>query len=813
MRGRVVLCSIAILSLFLSSYTNILSYHANADATENYPLSAVITNPYTLQGSSSITYSNDGSLVAVAYYQSVAIMETTHRTFIKEINIGNTVLKVTFSDDDSILFVGLESPYMSTLAMSLYDTNSWERIGVNEDGKEVTDISTLDNSDIFASSNEGFGVNEYYFSDSSNEIFSYNGEHSDAVTCLDHTQDGKFLITGGIDGNIFIWNRTNQNVAEFQGERLHWPTEFEINDCSVSPDGTKFAWTANSLLQVRSIPEGNYITSLVLEGFAEQLEWSKSANELWIRTQTSSPNMLVLNSTTFDVINNFDLGHRVEKFAISPQNDEFIVTSASSHISIFSLNRWAPYNGMIGLDTDQDGIPDTYDSDDDGDGIGDDFEFVCDEGSECSIHPDSEMVRHISISINDNKLVIIDKFQLNASQSAPIRQLAAGTVNTDGLVDEGEALKIQRMLCSGTDESELKSDWANAANVNNSVIISSSVRCDTKLGLSGTEKFDSQTRIQLRWFIEMTLSNDVPRPFSITFDPKVSAPKHTIAQVTPNSPYLLTISHQNSIVHNQFPIYPSSDTFVINIQALPEPEPTSLDLAIIWLSVNWWIIALIVLVFLLITITVVRRSNAISFDYEDEDLVTSRKATTTRRRQPMSPPKQRKVEVDRIQPERRPKPRTKPKTGRPSSIRGKDISKIRSSDENNSPPIRAVKKVKREPGTVTQTGDAPDGEEWNYAQHGAYWDTDDPDAIDPYGEAQQYHDEENAIKEIANQFADEMADDSQTSIDDVEEPPIDDVDDEINAALSKLTGKNVITDDEQKSTKKKNRRKVKRRKK
>ena len=157
---------------------------------------------------------------------------------------------------------------------------------------------------------------------------------------------------------------------------MHWPTEFEINDCSVSTDGTKFAWTANSLLQVRSIPEGNYITSLVLEGFAEQLEWSKTANELWIRTQTSSPNILVLNSTTFDVINNFDLGHRVEKFAISPQYDEFIVTSATSHISIFSLNRWAPYNGMIGLDTDQDGIPDTYDSDDDGDGIGDDLSLI-----------------------------------------------------------------------------------------------------------------------------------------------------------------------------------------------------------------------------------------------------------------------------------------------------------------------------------------------------------------------------------------------------------------------------------------------------
>ncbi|MBO57608.1 MAG: hypothetical protein CMA77_01245, partial [Euryarchaeota archaeon] len=198
MKGRLVLFISALIAILFSSYSNLVMTPVNADATENYPLSTVITNPYSLEGSSSISYSNDGNMVAIAFYQSVAIFETTHRTFIKEINIGNTVLHVTFSDDDSILFVGLESPYMSTLAMSLFNTDSWERIGVNEDGKEVTDISVLPNSEIFASPNEGFGINEYTFSDSSNEIFSYNGEHSDAVTCLDHTPDGQYIITGGV---------------------------------------------------------------------------------------------------------------------------------------------------------------------------------------------------------------------------------------------------------------------------------------------------------------------------------------------------------------------------------------------------------------------------------------------------------------------------------------------------------------------------------------------------------------------------------------------------------------------------------------
>lgn len=788
---------ISVSIIILCSFSSILYLPSSADASENFPLSDVLTNPYSLSGSSAVAYSNDGSMIAAAFYQSVVIIDTYNRNFIKEIDLGNIVMDVTFSNDDSILLVGLESPYMSTLAMALYETTDWARIGVNEDGKEVTDISVLPEAEIFASSNEDFGANEYSIADSTNKIFSYEGEHTDHVTCLDHTPDGNFLITGGADGKVVIWNRTNQNVAEYQGNERIWPTEFAITDCSISPDGTKFAWIANTLLQVRTIPEGAYVSQKVLDGYAEQLEWSTSADELWILTQTSSPNLLVLDSTNFDVVNNFDLGHKVSEFALSPIEDEFVASSSSAHISLFRKNQWAPYDGMVGLDTDGDGTPNNYDSDDDGDGVGDDFEFICSEGSECWLHPDPTLVRQISISIADNTIFILDELELNSTQSAPIRDLAAATVTTDGLVDQGEALKIEKMLCSGTDNNEIIAHWRESLHLNNSVYVSGSVRCDTRLGLSGTEKYDTGTRIHLRWFIEMELSNQVLRPYTITFDPSISAPMHTVAQIVPTSPFSLTITDDGGVVHYDFPVYPVNSVMVISVGVIPEPDPTIFDLALEWLIENFWIPLISLMLIGGFTIIVVRRRNRIIFDFEDdEEIVTSRRRST-RRSQPSGPPIM-DSSISRPQPKARPQPMTQPQdslqtSGRPQPIHPSNVAKKRRVKREAIPQERPVRKVITSR-IVTKTYEETDEEEL---------------AQDVHSGLQV---EENKMKEIAKQVSHE---DQVNESDDHDDESI--VENEMMAALTKITDAEPPLDSSVSGSEKfdqsKKRRKVKRRKK
>ncbi len=750
--------------LVLASSLPLIS-SVNATTEENYPYSGALVNPYSLSGSSEIIYSTDGTLIAAAFISNVVIINAQYRTFIKDISIGNKILSLQFSEDDSSLLVGLESPYMSTLAIAIYDTSTWQRIGVNEDGHKVTDISILSGQEIFASANENNGVSEYLINDSTQSISTFDGEHTSDVTCLDHSPNGQQLVTGGEDGNIFLWNRSTVTTD------VSWEVGFSITDCSISPDGNQLAWITNSLLQVRSVPDGEYITSQNIVGTASQLEWAENGAELWVLIESTTIKMTIFDSSDFSIITSFDLAHQISQFAKSPIASEFVVTTNTGLIAVFSENAWAPYSGLPGSDLDGDGTPDSYDGDDDGDGLGDDFEYSCIEGDDCHLHPHPDLIRQVSIKINDNKITIQDTYQLNSSISAPLRELSS----SDGLVSPGEAIIMERMLCSGTNENQISLDWTEALQFDNSAIIGTTVRCDAKLGLIDTLKYDSSTRIEIRWFIEITLANNIPRPFNMSFDPSVSPPLHTITQIAPTSPLALTLIHQGDTVYYQTPIHTTSPELSILILAKPAPEPTVIDISLKWLENNFLLLLGVIITIALAGILVVRRKNRMLFDFDDDEENLS--ITTTRRRS------FNKAEpLDNIS-----------STGRPQPVQApQDVTSRRrqpSQRPSNEPSIRRVKKA---PGSVSQSGKAPEGEEWDYSEHGAYWDKDDPDAADPYGEAQQFHNEESAILDIAEQVAAESKDadvatKGEPEIDSVVQPENEDSVSDMREALLMIT--------------------------
>lgn len=769
-----------------------ISVEASGNSNENYPYGGILSNPYTLAGSSVISYSNNGELVAASFHTDIGIVNSTSRKFIQHIDVGNKILSLAFSNDDSRLLVGLESPYMSTLAMAIYDTTTWERVGVNEDGKEVTDISVLPGDTIFASSNENDGVTEYEIDNPTSPLTVYDGAHTDSVSCLDHSPNQQFLVTGGVDGNIFVWNRTSVDI------HVSWHIEFPITDCSISPDGSRISWIADKMLQVRSLPEGDFVSTQALIGTGLQLEWSHDGDELWVLADASTPTVYIFETSNFESINSFDLGHKVDQFSISPVEAEFIVTSNTAYLTIFRQTKWQPYAGFDGVDTDFDGTPDTYDSDDDGDGIGDDFEFTCNEGTNCELHADGRLTRQVKITISGNKLSIIDSYFLNASQSSPLRQLAAAAVNSDSLVDKGEATRIERMLCSGSDYSAISSSWVEAVKLENTAIIGQSASCDAKSGLSETEKFDSKTRIELRWFIEISLANEVKRPFNLTFDPSIAPPAHTATLVTPTNPFALSINHYSTRVYQKSGVNNNSQSMSLHIEEAPESPPTFLENSVTWLKKNFWIPLLIVFFNIFYFIALVRRKNRLLFDFDDEE-EEEETITTTRRKteraQPAAP-------LDKRSTSGRPQPVSRPSSRRQQPAR-------------LPPDQRGVRRIRKPPGRTTQTGDAPKGETWAYEEHGAYWDSDDPDAVDPYGEASDYHEEENSILDIASEVALE-SEQITNELDAAEEEDYAD-------ALSMLTtsSTNQIQDEPREATgaedmpapvKKKVRKKVKRRK-
>ena len=752
-----------------------------ADPIVNHPYSDVLTNPYLMSNSEMITHSNDGTKLVVTFQDQVVIIDTETRQFEGRFGAGGTVESISFSTDDSVLIVGLESPYLNTLAVELYETESWTRFGLNDNGTNVNDISILDGQPVFASPNQREGVNEYFFNDSTNHFAAYNDRHVGSINCIDHAPSGGHLISGGSDGQLLMWNRSTTAVDR------EWGNEFSVTDCGFSPNGEMVAWLAQSLLQVRSYPDGDYLTSMDIAGDILQMEWSTSGQELFLLIQSSSPELIVIDTVSFTIANRIKIGHRVSHFSMSPTDAEFAVTSLTSHVTLFRENNWAPFADEEGVDNDEDGTPDSFDSDDDGDGIGDDFEYTCGGGIDCALFPNPESTRKISVTFNENTVKVMDRYLLNASQSASLRDLAASGITADGLVDMGEAITMESMLCAGISEREMIEEWERALKVHDSARISTSVECNARTGLIDTTHTDSKTKIQIRWIIEMTLSNDVDRPFSFSFDPNVSIPVHTAAQSTPNSPFTLVITHESETVSYLSPIYPSSQQMDIFIDSPPSPEPTVSDIALDWLKSIFWAPIVAIFILILVAILVTRWRNVIDLDIEDYDKPQVSHRRQSKRRQPAASPD------------------AQSSTGRPQPLHHPPDRPRRGQPDRSPPDQRTVKRVRRVPGTITQTGEAPDGEQWHYSEHGAYWDSEDPDNLDPYGEAKEYHDEELEIQKIAQEMAAEaekviqtdnnaeVNTDNSVNNDESETTEIPKGED-MMAALRKITGGNISTE-------------------
>lgn len=75
--------------------------------------------------------------------------------------------------------------------------------------------------------------------------------HTNYVTALDMTPDGKTLMSVGNDGTVRFWNMEDgKSIARYPGRTS------EVTQLDLSPDGKNFLFNSYNLLQVRTVPDG-----------------------------------------------------------------------------------------------------------------------------------------------------------------------------------------------------------------------------------------------------------------------------------------------------------------------------------------------------------------------------------------------------------------------------------------------------------------------------------------------------------------------------------------------------------------------------
>ncbi|MCH2349131.1 MAG: WD40 repeat domain-containing protein, partial [Candidatus Poseidoniales archaeon] len=586
---------------------------ASAQTTSGFGYSGGLTSPAVTGLSTVVAWSYDGSLLAISYYDEVVITTVDSRRTLVTLTLEWEVRSLEFSDDDSHLVIGLSSPYRSTIAVAVFETGGWSRISFTEEGSDVDSVSILPGGMLFAVSDGDGGVIEYELT-TGNELRRFSGGHTGRVTCISHSPDGGQLLTGGEDGVVNLWDRNGPSIEKY------WPADDPISDCAISPDGEWIVWTSGSLMQVRKLDDHTLVSTVHLAGDSKNLEWSPDSTGIWLLTEFAAPQLQLFSSSTWAQEHVIDIGHKATFFSVAPGQRLFAVTSSGKVTALYSMDRWQPGFGVTGTDLDQDGIPNPRDSDDDGDGIPDEFDNICPSGSHCPSYPDVDLIRSVTITANGRLLSVTDTVQLNLSQSVLLRELAAYAILDDWQVDYVEASRIDRMLCEATDEDQVLSAWASVISVDAAGVLEGGrVTCTGKTGLVGTRTADTHIRVEVSWTVEFTLSNPLSKPYNLSYDLGVPSPYGTVAMATPQWPVRMLFYHEGNLVFDSGVVAKSAPAGVLYVESDPPEDSAIIDFAAEWLTANAGLIAGTFVILVTILVVTVRLRNRVDFKFKQED--------------------------------------------------------------------------------------------------------------------------------------------------------------------------------------------------
>ena len=573
-----------------------------------------------------VSFSPNGDIVASGHEATIMISDAYTHENIQSFYVDFFVESIEFSSDAQYLLIGMVSNLPNTPATVVYEFEDGEYVRAKhtEDGKNVDRISISHDDSTFATAIEDGSFVEWKIDTGSGSNLDidrqYPASHSGHITCLDHSMDGSHLLSGATDGIIILWDR------ETLTEVTRWETNDPISDCKFSHDGSIMSWISGGALFLRNHDSTqSYYGQFDISTNATAMSFSTDDSEVAIMV----PSIVGEQSRRIDFVNidslpiflsrTLYIPHNMEMFSIHPTDESVAVATLSELVAFYSNSVPVETEIPTQMDTDQDNVPDNIDTDDDGDGILDQFDNICIAGNNCQLQPNQQTIRQFDISINGDDVIVIETIHLDAIHSSYIRQLSATSISANHRVDTDEFNQFEYAICIEYNLEEIKTRWATHLSIDEYVFNPVSVHCRIDSGLYGTNDNDGGTRISISWEITGRIINSVSTPYNVSIISGIQTPSSSIAQNVHSFPINIQIEDvSGSSVEYEVWNRRDIDMFV-TVQSPTVGDDDPISSAVNILSTYWYFWTFVVVgTFIMISIIIVRRRNAIDFeDYED----------------------------------------------------------------------------------------------------------------------------------------------------------------------------------------------------
>ena len=567
----------------------------------------------------SVALDYERNLVASSYGNTLEFHDMNTLELINSIDFVREIYDVQFSPNGENLAISLRAEQSIPDSIQIMNLETGEikpEKGRGNDRFGNIDWSPNSQNIITPNMNNGADIYNTETMSIANQV---TGEHVSDITCVKYSKSGNYIVTGDELGRVNIWD----NLGEFQ--EISFEVEEEIIGCDFSQSDAKLAViTVTGNLYTFSL-SGAQLQSLDL-GNSHEIKWSLNSDRIFILESDNSPELIVIDGSTFEQISSVRLMHKSLDFALVEDQgvviDLFVATD-SNHIAAYGTPTLPEGFGSIGSDLDGDNIPDIIDDDDDGDSHLDEWDFNCLNETVCSRNPDTSNLRSYQINLVGDTLVIDDVYTMNTIDTYTFRNLSRRAIISDQRISYEETNLIEGAICHNMDKNDYITKLRSSIELSIGQLNNGSLECRIVDGLSFT-KWDDKGQIKFAFKTTFDIIPNATLPFTVEVVDQISVIGSSITHIVQNHPVYITQVNLDGTAESTV-WYNYGENPVLNYSTA-EKSDNQIDSILGKILDNVLIISAVILACILSIWLLIRRNNLNStildemdFDEEEED--------------------------------------------------------------------------------------------------------------------------------------------------------------------------------------------------
>lgn len=572
------------------------------------------------QGYGSIELSDDGSRAYASFGNTLVEFSTSNQTTIQSKIFDQEILSIALSPDDLRLALTLRDGGAGEDTIYVLDSDTFNtKISSQATASNAVLVSWTDNGASLLTNHPAAGLIKMNREDLSIEA-EYTGNFSTKMTCADISPSGTYIMGVDNTGLLIVWDSI--------GEYIHheFSLDSSINDCSFDPNESMFSVSINANQIRKWTLSGSELRPIDTPG-VNSYTWGSSGAFVHVHRTQMGEFLTTYDSSDSSTISEVALFHTFTDFEITESEDNSIdyaiFSSLTDHVVTYRTSHERIGVGESGSDYDGDGIPNSIDEDDDGDGIEDIWDLNCESSGSfsCELLPDEDYMRSMDLSLNSTVLLVKETFTLNKFESSIVRDLSRYSLDTDVKLSSDEAMLFATSYCANIHEVNYSTSIENAIFIEGVSLQYISMECNVESGMELTQVDDDRTHIRYAITTSFNISGQLAlgqNAIQILYQP--TAVDGSITSLSEQHPMSVSISGQGYETDSFSPWFLQEETITLSLNE----EVDFGDDALVDTSIfsTWWFISFIMISILVLGYSgykLLNRKDSYSIELDDDE--------------------------------------------------------------------------------------------------------------------------------------------------------------------------------------------------